>query len=103
MTSKPEADRDELLLILVAQALAGDLDIKDASWDTIPKMDATTLKKAVNEGIPPDKVRLRLVKHSHPDGPGEVHYVVAAFDDVEGDFWARYIVQGSWLVAKYEN
>jgi hypothetical protein len=101
MSDKPEADRDGLIFVIAEITLNNDVQMSDVSWDTLPADAHATLKAALNPGINPKEVRLRFVTYANQGQ--RVHYVVAAHRDEEADFSAYYIVQGSWLVASYEN
>jgi hypothetical protein len=101
MNAKPEADRDGLIFVIAEIALNNDMQMRDVTWEELPDDARQTLRSALNEGIDPQKVRLRFVTYS--DGPKQIHYVVAAHRDEVADFSAYYIAQGSWLVASYEN
>ena len=100
MSDKPEADRDGLVFV-IAEITLNDVQMRDASWETLPADAGATLKAALNPGIDPTQVRLRLVTYT--DRGEQVHYVVAAHRNDKADFSAYYIVQGTWLVASYEN
>ncbi len=98
MSTKPEADRNGLILVIAETALKSDVRMSDVNWETLPADTHATLRAALNQGIDPEKVRLRLVTHGE-----RVQYAVAAYRDNAADFTAYYIAQGSWLVASYEN
>lgn len=98
-----KSDKDALILVLAAAANADSLEVNDATFGDLPAEVGAALKEAANEGIPLDEFRVRTMRFRSPDHGHPVSIYVASFDDIEGDFWARYILMEDEVIGSYEN
>jgi hypothetical protein len=103
MESKLEADRDELINLLTTVALASKIESTDATLSDLVDSETSTLRKALGEGIVPNDLVIRILTFVPIKESKSSRLVVAANSNAESDYYACYIVQGSRLVASYEN